>query len=269
MKRLTTVALIVAWVASPACAQRGASHGGFSGHSAPSFHGSSAGSGPAIRGSFTRFRAHKICRPASLHRQWSFPFCIHWRWPISRQSSGPGAQRTGQLQRPVRLPGSLQPSHALPPALPEGKPLRLGRPITSTTPISLGYPYLPDYSDYGDYDDSSASQGYPLQGYVSEPAEQTQPEPPPLPAWPSSNPPQPPPHRKAPNQSRSSSTTVAWLADHNYLLTPTTLDTLDQHRQEIPVPPPRPASYRKGESRCRRRLQPSRPLKITHNKTRV
>ena len=103
-------------------------------------------------------------------------------------------------------------------------------------PYLLGYPYLPDYLDYGDYDDSSASQGYLSQGYGSEPAEQTQPEPPPLPAWPSSNPPQP----AAASESAEPVTIVfndGRLPEqiHNYLVTPTTLYIIDQHRQEIPI----------------------------------
>ena len=99
-------------------------------------------------------------------------------------------------------------------------------------PYFPGYPYLLDYPDDGDYDDSSASQGYLSQGYASE----SQPEPPPLPAWPSSNPPQP----TAVSESGEPVTIVfndGRLAEqiHNYLLTPTTLYILDQHRQEIPI----------------------------------
>jgi hypothetical protein len=45
MMRVAAVALMVAGVAIPACAQRHSSHGGFSSHSAPAFH-----STPAFRG---------------------------------------------------------------------------------------------------------------------------------------------------------------------------------------------------------------------------
>jgi hypothetical protein len=99
-------------------------------------------------------------------------------------------------------------------------------------PYLLGYPYLLDYPDYGGYDDSSASQGYLSQGYASE----SQPEPPPLPPWPSSNPPKP----AAASESSEPVTIVfndGHLAEqiHNYLVTSTTLYILDQHRQEIPI----------------------------------
>ncbi|MGA2753230.1 MAG: hypothetical protein ABSE53_05635 [Terracidiphilus sp.] len=64
----------------------------------------------------------------------------------------------------------------------------------------------------------------------------SQPEPPPLPAWPSSNPPQP----DAASESGEPVTIVfndGRLPEqiHNYLLTPTTLYILDQHHQEIPI----------------------------------
>jgi hypothetical protein len=103
-------------------------------------------------------------------------------------------------------------------------------------PYLLGYPYLPAYSDYGDYDDSSASQGYLSRGYGSEPAEQGQPEPPLLPAWPSLNPPQ----AAAAPESAEAVTIVfneGRLPEqiHNYILTSSTLYIFDQHRQEIPI----------------------------------
>ena len=51
MRRLAAIVLIVAWAAIPACAQHGASSGGFGGHSGPSSHG---GFG---RGGFGRSRS--------------------------------------------------------------------------------------------------------------------------------------------------------------------------------------------------------------------
>ena len=190
MKRLTTVALIVAWVASPACAQRGASHGGFSGHSAPSFHGSSAGSGPAIRGSFTGSAPTRFAGPPryTVNGPSRSAFTGVGRYPARAQ--GPARSGPGNFNARSAYPDRS--NHRMPYRPPYRRENRFGSggPYVYN-PYLPGYPYLLDYPDYGDYDDSSASHGYPLQGYVSEPAEQTQPEPPPLPAWPSLNPPKP------------------------------------------------------------------------------
>src|ERR1039458_170805 len=95
MKRLATVVLIVAWAACSACAQRGASHGGFSGHSAPSFHGGSAGSGHAFRGSFTASAPTRFAGPPryTFNGPPRSAFTGVGRYPATAQGfarSGPG-----------------------------------------------------------------------------------------------------------------------------------------------------------------------------------
>lgn len=220
MKRLATVALIVAWVASPACAQRGASHGGFSGHSTPSFHGGFSGSGPAFhggftgsapafRGSFTPSAPTRFAGPPryTVNGPPRSAFTGVGRYPAIAQ----GFARSGPGNFNARSAYPDRSSHRMPYRPPYRRGNRFGSkgPYVYTAwpgwynPYPLGYPYLPDYSDYGDYDDSSASQGYLSQDYVSEPAEQGQPEPPLLPAWPSLNPPQPAAAFSAPKRPRA------------------------------------------------------------------
>jgi hypothetical protein len=253
MKRLATVVLIVAWAACSACAQRGASHGGFSGHSAasfhggfsgsgPAFHGGSAGSGPAFRGSFTASAPTRFAGPPryTFNGPPRSAFTGVGRYPATAQ----GFARSGPGNFNVRSAYPDRSSHRMPyrPPYRGGNRFGSGGPYVYTAwpgwynPYLLGYPYLADYSDYGDNNDSSASQGYLSQDYGSEPAEQGQTEPPPLPAWRSSNPPQ----LAAASESAEPVTIV--FSDgrppeqiHNYLLTPTTLYILDQHRQQIPI----------------------------------
>jgi hypothetical protein len=247
MKRLATVALIVAWAACSACAQRGASHGGFSGHSAPSFHGSfsgsgpafhggSAGSGPAFRGSFTASPPTRFAGPPryTFNGPPHSVFTDVRRYPTTAQ----GFARIGPRNFNIRSIYPDRSSHRMPYRPPHRGENRFssGGPYVYTAWPGWFNPYLLGYPDYGDYNDSSAYQGYPLDGYGSVPAEQGQPEPPPLPAWRSSNPPQ----LAAASESAERVTIV--FNDgrfpeqiHNYLLTPTTLYILDQHRQEIAI----------------------------------
>ena len=87
MRRVATIALIVASVASFACAQRGASHGGFSGHSGPSFHGAVGRSAPAFHGSFTGSAPSRLAAPPRY---------------------GLGAQPGSSFTRPLQYPHAAQ-----------------------------------------------------------------------------------------------------------------------------------------------------------------
>jgi hypothetical protein len=234
MKCLATVAVIVAWAACTACAQRSASHGGFSGHSAPSFHGGFSGSAPAFRGGFTGSAPIRFASPPSY--AFNGPAHSAFTGIGSYPATAQGFARGGLGNYNIRSAYPDRSSHRMPYRPPYRAENRFGSRGPYVYTSWPGYPFLPDYSDYGDYDNSSASQGYLSQDYGSEPAEQGQTEPPSLPAWPSSNPPQP---AAAPESAESVKIVFndGRLPEqiHNYLLTPTTLYIFDQHRQEIPI----------------------------------
>jgi len=225
MKRLATVALIVAGIVSPACAQRGSSHGGFSGHSGPSIHGGFNSPAPAFHGSYTA-----PSRSAAPPRNFTA------RPPVAARSStrnGPGSfnPSSGFAYHPGHRP-------------PYRRDNRFGWGIpyvySGWYPGSSNWfnPYYLGYPGYGDNDDTSATEGYAPQGnepqdYASQSNDEDTQEPPP---WPSYNPPQP---AAAPQSSEpvtlvfNDGTPSEQI--QNYILTPAALYIYDVRRREIPI----------------------------------
>jgi hypothetical protein len=216
MKRLAAVALIVAGIAIPACAQRGSSRGGFSGQSGPSIHGGFSGPAPSQPMAPPR---NSATRP---------PYA-----PQGSRRSAPGnfSARSGVPDRSGPRP-------------PYRRPNRFGWGIPNIysgwypgwsgafDPNYLGYP------DNGANDDSSAAMGNAPQGsepqdYAPQPDNQGAQEPPP---WPSYNPPQPAaaPQSSEPVTLVFNDGTPTELI-HNYVLTPAALYIYDQRRREIPI----------------------------------
>ncbi len=228
MKRLATVAFIVAGMISAACAQRGGSHGGFSGHSAPPAHGGFGGSAPAFHGSFSA-----PSRPASSQRY----------GPTSRPLVN--AQGSARSSYPGRSDHRMpyHPRHDRDNRYGWGIPYAYSGFPGWYNPYYPGYPGFMDYGDYGDNQDSSAPQNYDSQGYApqdnSPQGGQAQgeyegrPEPPP---WPSYNPPQP-----VAAQLPVESVTLVFNDGNppeqirNYILTPAALYIFDNHRREVPI----------------------------------
>src|SRR5208337_4968995 len=158
MRRLAAVALMVAWLTMPACAQRGtahggsAGHGGSGGHGGQGFHGGGGGSRPSSPS--PGFSGSRAPSPARGFRSAS-P-----RSPIARQGY-PGPNRYPDRDR-----------HR--------------RPYVS--PYRTGIPYMvapwpgwaaPEYLGYGDdtgYGDTSAAQGDENGAYDAQNQEPDQPE---------------------------------------------------------------------------------------------
>lgn len=214
MKRLVAVALVVAGMAVPVCAQRGGSRGGSSGHSGQSFHAGSASATPHRSSGSTGYGV--------------------------RRSSGPtagvphGFQR-GYPRSPIANPGNRDRDHHR-------------RPYVS--PYGSRYPYVvapyagmigPGYLGYPDDTGSADSPDAPTggmdanAGYDQQPPEQDQPMPrgPYLPPSGLSQPP--------PSPASEEAVTIIFkdgrppVQIHNYILTRTTLYIQDQQRRNIPV----------------------------------
>lgn len=270
MRRVSTIALIVAWVASFACAQRASSHGGSSGHSGSSSHSTADRSAPAFHGAFTRSAPARMAAPP--HYRFGAPGS-HFTRPIENPRTAPGFAR--------RAPGNLdgqsgfadRSRHRMPYRSPyrhDGDSARDHRHDRDTdrdrrhiyqewpalfnpylySPYFLSYPDSLDYSDGQDDNsyvspgyppDDSASQPNPVAGYPPQPADQGQQD---LPPWPSYNPPPPPataPETKSVVPESVASVTIVFNDGrppqqiHNYVITPTTLYIFDKQRHEIPL----------------------------------
>ena len=227
MKRLATVALIVAAIASPSFAQRGSSHGGFSSHSGPSIHSGFSHSAPAFHGGFTGSAPSRSIAP---------PRYFAARPPVAARSS----MRNGPGNLNASSGFAYHPGHR-PPYRGDnrfgwGIPYNYSPSYPGSSnwfnPYSLGYP------GYGADDDSSAAEGYAPQGnppedYAAQPENEGTQEPPP---WPSYN---PPPPAAAPQSSEP--VTLVFIDGtpseqiRNYILTPAALYVYDVHRREIPI----------------------------------
>jgi hypothetical protein len=264
MRRLVTVApivmLTVAWVTSPVFAQRGSAHGGFSGHSASSFHGGFSSSGPSVHGFSPRAFASQPRYGITAPPQYNFRtplsnrFIPSPRYPVGRSANiSPrfAGISPGSSFAPSGFAGAGQ--HRMPyrPPYRGGNNFFGGGVPWTVWPNNYGFAGYPDfylYPPWWDYDDSSdESQSYAQesspQDYGSQSPEQ-QPEYPARPAWPSlsapQNVPQSPSQTAAEPQPGESVTIVFNNGRppekiHNYLLTPATLYVMDQHRSEIPV----------------------------------
>jgi hypothetical protein len=206
MKRLPAFALLVAGLTLPIYAQRSASHGGFSGHSAPSFRG---GFGASTPQSFTGAPGYIGSRPLSMV---------------------PGLRRNGPanyLARPAYSAVSpyrrryFQPYHAR---------LHFVAPVW-TGWIGPGFLGYPDITGYGDL---AAPPNY-AEPYESQPPDVSQPAPSNL--YPESVEP------SRPSSALESEDAVTLVFKdgrppeqiHNYVLSRTTLYVRDHHHRDIPL----------------------------------
>jgi hypothetical protein len=262
MKRLAAIAVMVAWFAIVASAQRGGSHGGgfsgshggsssphggfsappagFSGHSAPSFHGMQAAAPPRFAGpshyttSTTPYSA-RVFRPlgsASAAPRQPYNSAMH-RMPYHSPNGG---DHHGWDHHDGYHHWGVYGVYGW------GTPLWPG--------WGWGYPYLlPSYLDYPDDYGSQpesytgASQPYEDNGpYEAPPPDQYGPPPSgSYTPWPYGS--QPSPSQEEPSSPPVPEAPVTLVFKdgrppqqiHNYLLTATTLSVLDQRRQDIPV----------------------------------
>ena len=204
MDRLTAVALIVVGLTIPACAQRAASRGGFSGHTAQASHGGFSASNP------NRF----VASPGYSASR-------------SLMMVG-GSQRGGASNFSARQPYTGASRSRRPNQSPYGARIPYAVSV-GIGPYFLGYP-----NDIG-YDDSSTSPEYAPEGYDAQPDEQGQPEPP-IPYQPTSDLP-----HQSPALGSEEAVTLVFKDGrrpeqiHNYVLTRTTLYVGDQHRRDIPT----------------------------------
>jgi hypothetical protein len=206
MKRLPAFALLVASLTLPIYAQRSASRGGFSGHSAPSFRG---GFGASTPQSFAGAPGYIGSRPLSMV---------------------PGLRRNGPanyLARPAYSAVSpyrrryFQPYHAR---------LHFVAPVW-TGWIGPGFLGYPDITGYGDL---AAPPNY-AEPYESQPPDVSQPAPSNL--YPESVEP------SRPSSALESEDAVTLVFKdgrppeqiHNYVLSRTTLYVRDHHHRDIPL----------------------------------
>jgi len=209
-----TPALLVASVALPACAQHGASHGGFSGHASSPSRGGFAASAPSR---FSGFRSAPVARGPGFARGPQRPYAGN---PAARQPyTGSWRYRRPYIS-PYRGGGAyIVPGYGW------------------VSPYFLGNP------DYG-YDDSSDQQGA-VAGSYAEPQDQAPDQ------AQFQGPYQQPPYPLPPSQPNTAMATAAQPDEeaitlifkdgrppeqiHNYLLTRTTLFVGDQHQRAIPI----------------------------------
>lgn len=217
MKRLMAIALLVAGIALPVCAQRGGgSRGGFSGHS---FSGYSA---PAFHGSFA---------PATHFNYASRPV-----YSGSRFAAAAPAYRGGNA-------AGYRPAHPGGPyngrgrfygvGIPYGYPYGYG--TGPVAPYYLGYP-----DDSGVYDGPVTAPADGGQSYLAPPPPDQ--GPPPADAYQAyAGPPAPQTSASAPAPEPEDAVTLIFKDGrppeqiHNYALTRTTLYVRDQHKRDIPV----------------------------------
>lgn len=229
MKRLMAIALVVAGVAFPVCAQRGGARGGFSGHSASAFHGSfapathfsyaggAASSGNRFAGTASAYRAGGVAgfrpvRPAPIGGRGRFygvgiPYGYGAGWVAPYYLGYPDD-------------GVYDGSVTAPDAVDDGSQSYLAPP-----PYQGPLPY--SYQDQGSPSDQGPPppDAYAYRAYAEPPA-------PPAPVAP-----------PTPAQALEPEDAVTLIFKdgrppekiHNYALTRTTLYVRDQHRRDIPV----------------------------------
>jgi len=209
MKRLPAFALLVAGLTLPVCAQHSSPRGGFSGHSAPSFHG---GFSTPTAQSFTGAPRYIGSRPLSMV---------------------PGLRRSGPANYVAR-PAYSAVSPYRRPYLPPYRPtVHFVVPIWNgwIGPGSLGYPGTIGYSDTTGYGDSATPSNY------AEPYQSDESQPTPSNPYPASV------ELSHPSSAleREDAVTLVFKDGrppeqvHNYLLTRTTLYVRDQHHRDIPL----------------------------------
>ena len=215
MKRLATVALIVVGVALPVCAQRSASHGGFSGHASSGFHGGFSGrSAPSFYGG---------SRASAPSR-----YAVSPRYAGSRSlSAARNSLRAGAGNSRVRAPYAGGRHYRRPYISVYGT----GVPYYGVPGWIGNYPY--GYGDDTGSDDSQSASNAPPDENDAQPPYQ----PPALEPWqPDSVIPHPP------STPGSEDAVTIIFRDgrppeqiHNFLLTRTTLYVNDPNHQVIPT----------------------------------
>ena len=215
MRRFAAIALLSAVAALPACAQRGAARGGFSGHSAPSFHGGFSGSSHLTAP--THFAAPPRFASSSSARSTAY---------FSRGSTGSygTAHQPNYPASRYRQPYRSRYAVGVPYAFPGGV-------ISWINPDFLGYPgYYDDFSAAADTTDTSVAYDAQLAGQ-DQPEVRTPYEPSYAPVYPQ--------QQGAPVPEDA--VTLVFRDGrpsqqiHNYALTRSTLYVLDPRHQEIPI----------------------------------
>ena len=216
MKRRVAVALatlIAMTFTIPACAQRGASRGGFSGHSAPAFRGGFSGSAPRSFIGAPRYAG---------------------RSPLSSSPRFLGAGPRNFVSRSSYDNNAIRRRRFYPSRYGYGFPY-LGAGWIPPGYLDSGYS---DYPDEGPYDDSQAPPNYDA-GYDYPPPNAEQP-PPPAPFYPSYPSYPQPPQASSPLPDEEAVTLI--FKDgrppeqiRNYAMTRTTLYVRDQHHRDIPL----------------------------------
>jgi hypothetical protein len=204
MKRLFAVALLALGFALPLCAQRSASHGGFSARSAPAF-----------RGGFS----------ASPSRGFAGAPRYNGRGPLSPTPRFLGSGSRSVVSRPNYYYGASRYRRPYPSRYGYGVPY-LGAGWIAPVYLNSGYLGYPDTSTY---DDSQAPPN-DVAGYDNPPPNQPQPAPP-----------YPEPLHASPPLAEEDAVTLIFKDGrspeqiHNYALTPTMLYVRDQRHRDIPL----------------------------------
>jgi hypothetical protein len=210
MKRLFVVALVMlvaAGLVLPACAQRAASHGSFSAHSAPAF-----------RGGFS----------ASPSRSFTGAPRYTGRGPLSSTPRFLGSNPRNVVSRPGYYYGANRYRRPYPSRYGYGIPY-LGAGWIAPVYLNSGYVGYPDTTTY---DDTQAAPS-DAAGYDSPPPNQA----PPAPPYPSYN---EPPHA-SPALPDEDIVTLIFKDGRpseqvrNYAMTRTTLYVRDEHHRDIPL----------------------------------
>jgi hypothetical protein len=220
VKYLAAVSLVLVFVVLPACAQRGASHGGFSGHAAGVSRGGFAASAPARSSGYRGYTAHRAPGFARGFQRGVAP------GPLARSPY----TGNGRYRRPYVPHYRAGISYGVP-------------GYGWVSPYSLGYPDdfgFDDSTDSQDNGAANASADVP-EGYEAGPPDQY---PAPYPGQEQPLAPyQPGPETARPGPAPASEQAVTLIFKdgrppeqiHNYLLTRTTLFVGDQHRRAIPT----------------------------------
>jgi hypothetical protein len=234
MRHLAAIASLLIGIALPACAQRAISHagGGFSGHSAPAFHGG---------GGATHFSAPSSgFRPSAPYRAPAAP-----RYFGNTSRFAPANSINRYARAPYLASAYNRGDNHRPPYRPPHRPI-YGGGLLYGYPAGvgwlgpsyyLGYPFDYGYDGYDDsgYDNSAATPYYPDQGYNQPPYDQDQPALAPAYQPPSSLP------QSSPAPIRQDAVTLVFKDGrpseqvHNYILSGTKISIWDQRPHDIPI----------------------------------
>jgi hypothetical protein len=214
MRRFSAVALLLAGLALPACAQRGGGHGGgFSGHAASSFHGGFSAPSASGFASTPRFGGSASFRPPAAVPGFGASAARNF-YPSGRAPYSAGRSpysRSDRFRRGYNSPYFLSSPYFYPGYYPWS-----------------GYDSLPDSGDSAPAGNDVQQASYAPQ---QEFAEDQQPR---MPYFGSAQGP-------APIPQNEDAVTLVFRDGrpseqiHNYALTRTTLYVLDEHHRDIPV----------------------------------